>query len=75
VQNEFVKECSTLTRQNYNKANWTMYQHLTSVPARKLKVEKDINEVIDDLSRCILQAAHKTIPRGARIINLIGTVN
>jgi hypothetical protein len=38
---------------------------LTSEHAKNLNVEKDISKVVDDFSRCILQADNKTIPKRA----------
>jgi ribonuclease HI len=66
IHNEFVKDSSTLTRWNYKKANWKMYQHLTSVQAKDINVDKDINKVVREFNRCVLYVAKKTIPRGAR---------
>jgi hypothetical protein len=40
---------------------------LTSEHARNLNVGKGINKIVDDFSRCISQAAHTAIPRGAQM--------
>src|SRR5579871_3130516 len=66
IDNELVMECSTFPRWNYKKANWAMYKHRTSILVKDLTTDKDINKVVKDFSKCILQAAHETIPRGAR---------
>lgn len=66
VQNEVDRDSSTLCRWNYKKADWMMYQHRTSILTRDLNTDKDINKVVDEFSRSILQAASETIPRGAR---------
>jgi ribonuclease HI len=66
VANATIKESSTLPRWNYKKADWTMYQHRTSLLTKDISTDKDINKVVEDFSKSILQAAHETIPRGAR---------
>ena len=66
VENQLIRESSTLSRWNYKKADWTMYKHRTSVLTVGLSTDKDINKVVDEFSRCIKQAAFETIPRGAR---------
>lgn len=66
IHNEFTGDSSTRTRWNYKKANWNMYQHVSSVLAKDIKVDKDINRIVSEFTRCILEAASKTIPRGAR---------
>ena len=66
VENEFIKDSSTLSRWNYKKADWTMYQQHTNTLTRDLKTDRDINKIIEEFNRSILQAAKLTIPRGAR---------
>ncbi|BFZ08560.1 hypothetical protein BsWGS_11599 [Bradybaena similaris] len=66
VENQFIKVSSTLTRWNYKRADWSTYQHRTSVLARELNTDKDVNKVVDEFTKCILKAAGETIPRGAR---------
>ena len=54
-------------RWNYKKAKWGLFRHRTNTLTKDLLVQgRDINNVVRDLNSCILQAAHESIPRGAR---------
>ena len=56
-----------LPRWNYKKAKWSLFRHRTNILTKDLQVQgRDINNIVRDLNACILQAAHETIPRGAR---------
>ena len=58
---------ATFPRWNYKKANWTIYEHRTSILSKDVVVQgRDINLVVKDFNACILRAAQETIPRGAR---------
>ena len=44
-----------------------MYQHRTSVLTKNIHIyDRDINKVVSEFTRCILQAAKEAIPKGAR---------
>ena len=54
-------------RWNYKKAKWGLFRHRTNVLIKDLRVEgRDINNVVLDFNKQILQAAQEYIPRGAR---------
>ena len=56
-----------LPRWNYKKANWPLYHHRTSVLTKNIHIyDRDINKVVSEFTRCILQAAKEAIPKGAR---------
>ena len=56
-----------LPRWNYKKANWLLYHHRTSVLTKNIHIyDRDINKVVSEFTRCILQAAKEAIPKGAR---------
>ena len=62
-----LEESFHAPRWNYKKAKWGLYKHRTNILTQDLRVEgRDINNVVLDLNRQILQAAHECIPRGAR---------
>ena len=47
-----------LPRWNYKKANWLLYHHRTSVLTKNIHIyDRDINKVVSEFTRCILQAA------------------
>ena len=49
------------------KADWTLYKRLSDGLCRDIRVDgRDINKVVKDFNACILNAAQKAIPRGAR---------
>ncbi|CAG5116491.1 unnamed protein product, partial [Candidula unifasciata] len=66
VENEKVRETSTLPRWNYKKADWTMFKHRTSILLGNLSLDQDINKVVKEFNKCVLKAAGESIPRGAR---------
>ena len=56
-----------LPRWNYKKANWLLYHHRTRVLTKNIHIyDRDINKVVSEFTRCILQAAKEAIPKGAR---------
>ena len=56
-----------LPRWNYKKANWLLYHHRTSVLTKNIHIYyRDINKVVSEFTRCILQAAKEAIPKGDR---------
>ena len=58
---------SVLPRWNYKKAKWGLFKHRTNILTKDIQVSgRDINNTVRDLNACILQAAHESIPRGAR---------
>ena len=64
-----VKTVSTpvLPRWNYKKTNWLLYHHHKSVLTKNIHIyDRDINKVVSEFTRCILQAAKEAIPKGAR---------
>ena len=55
-----------LQRWNYKKENWLLYHHCTSVLTKNIHTyDRDINKVVSEFTRCILQAAKEAIPKGA----------
>ena len=58
---------ATFPRCNYKKATWTLFKHRTNTLSKDITVQvRDINMDAADFNSCILKAAQKTIPRGAR---------
>ena len=52
---------------NYKKENWLSYHHRTTVLTKNIHIyDRDINKVVSEFTRCILQAAKEAIPKGAR---------
>ena len=53
-----------LPRWNYKKANWLLYHHRTSVLTKNIHIyDRDINKVVSEFTRCILQAENKPFQR------------
>ena len=49
------------------RANWLLYHHRTSVLTKNIHIyARDINKVVSEFTRCILQAEREAIPKGDR---------
>ena len=56
-----------LSRQNYKKANWGLFQYRTNELTKDILVEgRNINGVVKDFNAGIIKAAKESIPRGVR---------
>ena len=65
--NNKLKDYKTFPRWNYKKANWDIFCKLSDDLISKIRVDcKNINKAASSFQSAILEAARKTIPRGAR---------
>ena len=50
----------------YKRENWLLYHHRTSVLTKNIHFyDRDINKVVSEFTRCIIQAAKEAIPKDA----------
>ena len=60
-------QASTLPRWNYKKTNWLLYRHHPIILTNSIQVyDRDMNIVIKEFNKYLLQAAKECIPKGAR---------
>ena len=67
IEKKIAQESSRVPRWNYKKAKWRLFNHRTNELTKDIQVQgRDINNVVSEMNRMILKAAHECIPRGAQ---------
>jgi hypothetical protein len=66
IQAHKITKPKQKTLWNFLKANWTAYAKLTDNSLEKINMTDTVEDIYNNITQCILQAAKTTIPRGCR---------